>query len=113
MNGLTTALTVAALDGLTARSEATAQNVANYQTRGYRPVRVSFEQALAQAALAGPDAVRNVKPTFHEDAPLPGQGLRPDLELATAAATSGRYSALIEILSRRLQIEGLAVTGGR
>lgn len=113
MDGLTTALTIAALDGLTARSEATAENIANAQTRGYRPVRVSFEQALAAAAVDGPAAVRAVQPSFSREVGPAASDLRLDLELATASSTAARYAALVEVLSRRMQIDGLAVSGGR
>ncbi len=109
MDALSASLMIKALDGLTARSVATAENIANAGTPGYRPVRVSFETALAAAALRGPDAVRNVQPTLsREDAS--GQGLRLDLEMSAASGTAGRYAALIEVLGRQLRIEALAVS---
>lgn len=113
MGELTAIVTMKALDGLTARSMATAQNIANAQTPGYRPVRVSFENALAEASASGVAAVETVKPTFETDPRSPAGEVRLDLELATASSTSARYSALVELLNRQLQIAALAVSGGR
>jgi flagellar basal-body rod protein FlgB len=109
MDSLSAALVIKALDGLAARSIATAQNVANANTRGYRPVRVSFETALAQAAQRGPGAVQAVAPRFESAAA--GEALRLDLEMAVASSTSGRYGALVELLSRQLQLRAIAVKG--
>ena len=110
MNEIGALLIIKALDGLAARSVATAQNVANASTRGYRPVRVSFEQALAAAAPDGAEAIRGVSPKF--EATGAADSLRLDLELATATTTAERYSALVEILNRQLQLESIVAKGG-
>ena len=104
-------LIVAALDGLSARQAATAENIANASSPGFRPLRVTFEQALANAAGRGETAIRAVRPQI-EGAPI-GETVRTDLELATATATASRYSALAELLNRRMQIESIAVTGNQ
>ena len=109
MDDVSSALLIKALDGLTARSVATAQNVANANTRGYRPVRVTFEQALALAAPRGARAIAEVQPKFEEMGA--GEALRLDLELATASSTSGRYAALVELLNRQLQLRAIANRG--
>ncbi len=75
-------LIVAAMDGLSARQLATAENIANASSPGFRPLRVTFEQALAAAAPRGEDAIRAIRPRI-EGAP-PGETVRTDLELATA-----------------------------
>lgn len=109
MDARTSAITLKALDGLTARSIATAENVANASTPHYRPVRVRFEEALRTAAgkdLATIDAVR---PQIVQEGSDNGD-LRLDLELATASETAMRYAALIEVLNRELRIDGLAVS---
>lgn len=98
-----------ALEGLSARVTVSAENIANANTPRYRPLRVSFEDALAAAARKDVAAVRAVKPTIAQAAA--GEGLRLDLELSTESATADRYSALIEILNRQLQIQSLAITG--
>ncbi len=99
-----------ALEGLSARVAASAENIANANTPNYRPLRVSFEDALAQAARLGPEAVRSVKPQITQD-PDTAEGLRIDLELTTESTAAGRYSALIEVLNRQLELQGLATMG--
>ena len=114
MEPITSTILLKCLDGLTARASATAQNIANAGTPGYRPVRVSFEDSLAQAAAQGPEAVSRVVPSVElEQAWSSGDTLRLDLEIADAAMTSGRYNAVVEILNRHLQLSALAVSGGR
>lgn len=113
MNELSAAIMVKALDGLSARAAATSQNIANAQTPGYRPARISFEAALTAAATLGPEAVGAVQPEIRFDAAGASAGVRLDQELATAASTALRYGAIVEMLSRQLQLQSLAVTGGR
>jgi flagellar basal-body rod protein FlgB len=105
-------LVVKVLDCLSARSVATAQNIANASTPGYRPLRVSFEQALVDAAARGDAAVENVTPQI-DNIPFAARDgqLRPDLELATASTTFQRYGGMIEVLDRQLQLQELAITG--
>ncbi|MEM8694729.1 MAG: flagellar basal body protein [Pseudomonadota bacterium] len=115
MESVAEALIVKALDGLAMRSSVTAQNIANANTEGYRPMAVSFEEALAEAAPRGMDAIRAVAPRvdYAPVRPEASGAMRLDLEIATAAGTSTRYSALVEMLNRQLQLKSLAVTGGR
>ncbi|KSB91860.1 hypothetical protein AS593_07495 [Caulobacter vibrioides] len=111
MDALSAILTLKALDGLEARSVATAQNLANANSPGYRPVRVSFEETLAQAAAGGPLAAARTAPRILADPAA--DSVRMDLELATASSTAMRYAALVEVLNRQLQIDAVAVSGAR
>jgi flagellar basal-body rod protein FlgB len=112
MDSLTTQILVKALDGLSARSIVTAQNIANGGTVGYRPLRLSFEQALADAAGRDEAAVAAVRPqTTQALAGTVDGTLRMDLELATASSTALRYGALIDLLGRRMQVEALVYSG--
>lgn len=113
MDAISATLVIKALDGLSARQEVTAHNIANAGTPGYRPLRVSFETALARAARNGD--VAGVAPQIEPDPAFAGgsDGLRLDLELANSAQTASRYAALVDVLSRQLQLQSLAVTGGR
>jgi flagellar basal-body rod protein FlgB len=101
-----------ALDGLTMRSVATAQNIANANSPGYRPVKVTFEGALRSAAGKGDlPALKAIVPNFARgDA---NSELRLDLELATASETSMRYAALIDLLGRQMQISRIVIRGGQ
>lgn len=100
-----------ALDGLSLRADATAQNIANAGTAGYRPLRVSFEDALSSAAGRGVEAVRQILP--HADAMPRGTSVRLDLEMQAASATALRYGAVIDVLGRTMRLDALAVEGGR
>jgi flagellar basal-body rod protein FlgB len=103
-----------ALDGLSLRADAVAQNIANANTRGYRPLAVQFEDALAAAAAQGDAALADFAPHVERAASLFGSdALRLDLELQNASATAGRYSAIVNVLDRELQMQSLAATGNR
>jgi flagellar basal-body rod protein FlgB len=105
-------LMIKALDGLSARAVVTAENIANAGTPNYRPIRLTFERALQDAALQGDEAVQAVIPRLERAlATAPDGELRLDMELATASTTAMRYSALIDVLNRQMQIHSLAVTG--
>lgn len=114
MDAMSPLLIAKALDGLSARADATAANIANAGSRNYRPVRVDFEGRLRAAARAGATAVAAVRAET-SPAPIPGIAteMRLDLELATAAQTAMRYAALIDVLGREMAISRAAVTGGR
>ncbi|MBD8679344.1 hypothetical protein IFT55_12925 [Sphingomonas sp. CFBP 13720] len=114
MDALTSRVVATALDGLAARAEATAANIANAGTRGYRAVRVDFETELRTAAGRGAAAVAAVRPQTHwADVSAYGDEPRLDLELATAAQTSLRFAALIDVLGRETALMRTAITGGR
>lgn len=113
MDAVTPIILSKALDGLSARYLATAENIANANTPNYRPLQVRFEDAL-RAAAADPKALASVT-TKTELAPTPriASEMRLDLEVATASQTAGRYMALVEMLAREMQIQRSAVGGDR
>ncbi len=57
---------IKALDCLSTRQVATAENIANASTPNYRPLRTTFEQALKDAAVQGDDAVQAVTPKIEQ-----------------------------------------------
>lgn len=109
MDRIAAALLTKALDGLALRGTAIAENIANAGTPAYRPLRVSFERALNDAAGKGIAAIDDVRPKLETFGG--GDSLRLDLEVADAAETAQRYGAVAEILNRQLQLDGLAITG--
>jgi len=114
MDQLSALLVVKALDGLALRASAISQNVANANSPNYTPLRVDFEGRLREAAQAGPEAVRQLRPEFEQDMSRAGQGgMRLDLELASASETALRYAALVDVLSRQMQLTRLSMTGGQ
>jgi flagellar basal-body rod protein FlgB len=110
---ISSALIEKALDGLSQRYTFTAQNIANANTPNYRPVRVSFEEGLRQAAAGGERAIDAVRPQTFVDPRPAGDGVRLDLELATASQTAMRYRALLDLLGQQLRLERTILTGGR
>ncbi len=113
MDPISSALIEKALDGLSQRYNFTAQNIANANTPNYRPVRVSFEEDLRQAASGGQAAINTVRPQTIVDPTTSGDGVRLDLELATASQTAMRYRALLDLLGQQLRLEHTILTGGR
>lgn len=109
MEALSSIVILKALDGLNARMIGISENIANTNTAGYRPVRVSFEQALTEAAGQGPDAVRAVQPSLEREPA--GTTVQGGMEMASAAQTAARYTALIGLLSQQMQLRSLAITG--
>lgn len=109
---ITSVIAMKALDALSLRAATIAQNVANASSPGYRPVRVSFEDELRQAAARGADAVTAWQPRVGFAPMRPGEDqVRIDLEIAGASATAGRYAALIDVLGREMRMASLAIGG--
>ncbi len=113
MDPVSAALITKSLDGLALRQQVTATNIANANSRAYRPSRVTFEDSLRAAAAQGPEAIAGVTPKVVAMPPGAfGDEPRTDLELDTAVATAGRYSALVEFLAREMDISRTAIRGG-
>ena len=80
-----------ALNGLSARQRAIANNIANVNTPGYQAQRVSFEAELAQSVRAGdgvvaPTTARSLEPTR-----LDGSNVNLDVETLSNIDTVLRY----------------------
>lgn len=114
MDELSAILVTKALDGLALRASAIAQNIANANSPAYEPLRVSFEERLREAAAQGSEAARAVRPEFVRARPEQANGeMRLDLEMANASQTALRYAALVDVLSRQMQIARATVQGGQ
>jgi flagellar basal-body rod protein FlgB len=114
MESISSVVLLKALDALSVRATVTAHNIANANSPDFRPLKLTFEEALRAAAPFGREAVGAVRPQIIDAFDDQGsQDFRLDLELATATATSGRYGTLAELLNRQLQIHALAVSGNR
>ncbi|PTS90568.1 hypothetical protein DBR17_01200 [Sphingomonas sp. HMWF008] len=114
MDAITPLIINKALDGLSLRQQATAQNIASASSRDFRPLQVSFEESLKTAAANGSEAVRDLDLRI-TSAPVAALGGEPrlDLELATASETAMRYAALLDVLGREMQIVRTAARGGQ
>ena len=102
-----------ALDGLSLRMTAIAQNLANVNSPQYQSARVDFEKALRGATGSGLDAVRSLRFTFVADQSYGlGDDRRIDLQIADAATTASKYAALADMIGRRMAIQH-ALVGGK
>lgn len=124
------------LDGLSMRQRATANNIANVDTPGYKAQQVSFEGHLAQAVdrqltaqqnlnmvatnpahlSVGPRQLEQLQPVVHD---LDGMSYRNDgnsvdieREMALLAETQLRYSTLSSLMSRRLAMQRSIASAG-
>lgn len=114
-----------ALDGLSLRQKATAHNIANVDTPGYKAQQVSFETQLQQALrdkpesslplevthtghidLHGPSASSAVISMDHQDNQLrnDGNNVDIDLEMTSLAETSLRYQSLTQLAGMKLSL---------
>ena len=111
-----------ALDGLALRAEAVADNIANAETPNHRPLRVSFEDALAQAikqehgAMASTQMaqVTTVKPTTQREPIAPDQpvSIQLETEMVSLARTTSHYDAVARVTAKHYRMLRSAITGG-
>ncbi len=112
MSSVSETVAIKAMDGLYMRAAAIAENIANSNSQTFHIRSVAFEDALRQAAEQGIDALSAFEPRM-QAAPMAGSDVRLDLEMASASATSLRYSALSDVLNRQMQLNRLAIRGGQ
>lgn len=122
LEAVTTAALSAALDAASRRHALIATNIANANSDGYAPARLSFEGQLqeAQAALrergrldeGGLAALRSLAQTSPETA-APGDAVKLDVEMAQLAQNAVRFQALTQGLARHLSLLALAAADGR
>ena len=122
LEALTTATLSLAMEAASRRHQAIATNIANAHTEGYEPVRLSFEEHLADARSALHDrgsvdrfALAGVR--MELEPVLDAQG-RPaqvqlDAQMAELARNSVHFQALAQGLSRHLSILAIAAGDGR
>ncbi|MFC5502364.1 flagellar basal body rod protein FlgB [Lysinimonas soli] len=91
-----------ALAGLSARQTATANNIANINTPGYRAQTVSFESALAASVQAGSGVVTPTKGLSLEPTQLDGNNVNLDTEDITNANTVLQYQFASQAISQEL-----------
>lgn len=100
-NDVTSVALHSALSGLSARQRASADNIANIQTPGYRAQRVSFEDSLRAAVQNGSidsGRVRGVAPTRQTSLePTRGDGNNVNLDTETLSSvdTNLRYELTV------------------
>lgn len=80
-----------ALDGLSLRQKAIANNIANVNTPDYHAKRVAFEDALAQSVKNGSGAVKATTAASLEPTQLNGNNVNLDTETLSNIDTVLRY----------------------
>jgi flagellar basal-body rod protein FlgB len=115
---VTSAVLKLAMDGAALRHQALASNIANAQTPGYAPLKVSFESELgrARARLA---AGENAATVLADAAPEMSEGdtgagaLPVDMQVAELAQNVVQYQALLKGWSKRMAILSAAINEGK
>lgn len=100
-----------AMDAAVIRQQVIANNIANANTEGFRPQRVSFAMALdAAGAAEGSQVSARLEPQVS----LTSDGaVRLDSEVAAMAQNGAHYQALLKALNRHLSVLASAVSDGK
>lgn len=91
LDSVTTTALSSALDGLAARQQAIAQNIANVNTPGYRAKVVSFESALSQSVANGNGSAQPVEFDSSNPVNVNGNNVSLDNETLNNVSTVLRY----------------------
>jgi flagellar basal-body rod protein FlgB len=122
LGGVTASVVGYALDGLSLRHSAIASNIANANSIGYRPLQVSFEDALVAlvdrggAGSLSTAAVNGLpKPMVSEAAPTQLPTTENAVELQTVLLNQNviQYQALIAGLNKYMSTVSVAINEGR
>lgn len=118
IGGLTSNVIGMALDGLSLRQEAIASNIANSNSIGYRPAKVSFEQNLADyrdSIKSGSESKRNLPVQVSYDFPVGSISGKARLDESVVMLNQNtiQYHALIKGLEKYISNIALATQDGR
>jgi len=119
IGGLTSTVIGLALDGLGQRHDAIASNIANLNTVGYRPVKVSFEEELANFVSgekgASSQYPSTMTPQISYSAPVyqGSSAMRLDMNTVLLNQNTLQYQALISGLEKYMSNIALATNDGR
>lgn len=91
LDSVTSAALTSALNGLSLRQQAIADNIANVNTPGYHAKRVQFESALAASVQAGDGNVDATTKLSLEPTRLDGNNVNLDTETLSNVDTVLRY----------------------
>ncbi|MDP9882621.1 flagellar basal-body rod protein FlgB [Sinomonas atrocyanea] len=91
LESVTSAALTSALDGLSQRQRAIADNIANVNTPGYHAQRVSFESALAASVQAGDGHASATTSVSAEPTRTDGNNVNLDTETLSNVDTVLRY----------------------
>ena len=112
---VTTVTLRSALDALSMRQRATADNIANLQTPGFLAGKVQFEDALRSAVQSGDSGsaarvtgtmARSIEPTLEN-----GNNVNLDEETLTSAQTELSYSLMMRAVDDQFGIVKASIGG--
>ncbi|MDP3739810.1 MAG: hypothetical protein Q8R02_20650 [Hyphomonadaceae bacterium] len=108
-----------ALDGLWLRQQLIAQNVANQQTAGFRPLRLEFESVLQNLSQqlssdgSGELSPESIAEAREQIAVYQDTGaVQIDQEMADSTMNGVRYQALLTALGKLSALNRVAISGG-
>lgn len=122
IESITTSALSLALDAASLRHQAISANIANIQTQGYVPQRVSFEgqldnarRSLREQGFVDPLALSGVRARLEPSVEEDGQpsAIQLDSEVAHMAQNAVQYQALIKGISRHLSVLMMAASDGK
>ncbi|WP_138445245.1 flagellar basal body rod protein FlgB [Sinomonas susongensis] len=99
LDSVTSAALTSALNGLSLRQQAIADNIANVNTPGYHAKRVQFENALAASVAAGNGNVQATTSISEEPTQLNGNNVNLDSETLSNVDTVLRYQFASQALN--------------
>lgn len=99
---LTVTALQSALDGLSARQRATADNLANINTPRFQAQKVQFENALAASIARGDGRVEATRLSSREPTRLNGNNVNADTEVLSQEATSLSYSFAAQAIRSKI-----------
>ena len=108
-------VTIAALHsmlrGLSARQQATADNLSNLETPGYTAKRIEFEDSLRSALASGDGKIDPVQ-VASTDAALPnGNNVTIEKEMLSMQDTSLRYEIAVQAMTAKFSLLRTSITG--
>ena len=111
IEAVTTTMMGLALDAASLRQRVTAANIANVDTAGYVPMKVSFEAQMADVrrSLSGSDRLDSAS----IEAMQPRLEPALDVEVANMAQNAVQYQALVKGLTKHYAILSSAVSDGK
>ena len=103
IDSVTQAALQSAIDGLSLRQQAIANNVANINTPNYHAQRVIFEDALAASVVGGNGNVTAQTQQSLEPTQLNGNNVNLDEETLSNVETGLRYQFATQAMSQQFQ----------
>jgi flagellar basal-body rod protein FlgB len=116
IEALTVPALSAALDAALIRQQVGAHNIANANTEGFQPQRVSFEVAMSTARSGSASGAVDLALSSRLEPQLGlsvDGAVRLDSEVAAMAQNSAHYQALLKALNRHLSVLATAVSDGK